>query len=135
MMDPAGINWELAGAILLGYGMLAAAYASGVRIRRLGRLENRRATDRPLPEPLQWHMLTGFAAGGILTLASLVTISRSAEIGLTVPALAAVSLIVLSGAARVFLGGRGRLHLAAVIIGAPVFLAALAVGAGLPGAW
>lgn len=77
---------------------------------------------RPLPETLQWHALTGFAAGFILLLGGLGALGAAETTGLPLPTLAAVFLVVLSGAARAFLGGSGRLHSAAVAVALPVLL-------------
>lgn len=80
---------------------------------------------RPLPESLQWHALTGFAAGFVLLLGGLGALGAAETTGLPLPTLAALFLVVLSGAARAFLGGSGRLHAAAVAVALPVLLAHL----------
>lgn len=94
-----------------------------MRLRRLpdGNLQR----GRPLPDAVQWHLLTGFAAGFILLVGGLAALGAVETAGLPLPTLAAAFLVVLSGAARAFLGGSGRLHLAAVVIALPVFAANL----------
>lgn len=103
--------------------LLILAYQSGHRIKRM-----RRATDlaigggKPLPPTLQWHMLWGFATGMLFLLGDL-TVLSSGNAGWVHPAtLAGLSLIILSGAARAFLGGSGRLHLASAAAGLLIFL-------------
>lgn len=123
-MALSGAGAALVVGTALGYALAVAAYVSGLRIRRLRRLPDwDLRPGRPLPEPVQWHLLVGVAAGLLLFLAALTSLGAPEVRGLPLPTLAAAFLAVLSGAARVFLGGSGRLHLLAVTFGLPVLLA------------
>ncbi len=116
-------NTALLLATAFAYVLLIIAYLTGFRIWRMSRLPDWDAgAGKPAPPALQAHMAWGGVAGLFLVLGSLNALSAAGEAGpLPVVVLAATALTVISGVARVYMGGGGRLHLLAALAGLIAF--------------
>lgn len=122
--------WTWVVVSVLSFGLVIVAYTTGLRIspmRKLPQLEM--ASGKPIPPALQNHMMWGFGAGVLFLLGGLNTQSWGVSNPGTVATMAGAFLTVLSGAARTFMGGSGRLHLLAAYGSLAAFLAGLAFSA------
>lgn len=123
LLEPGDI-WRYAIGMIASLATLVMAYISGLRILRLLRLHDLTlAYGRRIPEPLQWHMVWGLATGALFLFGELTVMSWGAGGWISPLTLAITAIAVISGLARTFMGGSGRLHMVTVLIAIPVYLA------------
>lgn len=108
------------------YALLIVAYVTGFKILRMSRLPDwETVTGKNLPPALQAHMAWGGVAGFFLFLGSLNAVTGSGATTLPMLIMAATALVVITGIARVYMGGSGRLHMLAAFAAITVFIAGL----------
>lgn len=122
-----GDLWRYITGTAASFAALVMAYTTGLRILRLLRLHDLTlAYGKRTPEPLQWHMVWGLATGALFLVGELTVMSWGAGGWISPLTLAFTALAVVSGLGRTFMGGSGRLHMIAIILAAPIYLARLA---------
>ncbi len=122
-----GQLWQYIAGTAGAFLALILAYTSGLKIMRIARVQDLQASyGKRMPEQLQWHMVLGLATGALFLVVELSIMSWGAG-GWTSPAaLGATALVGISGLARTFMGGSGRLHMISALVALPVYLARLA---------